>query len=194
MSNIRKVVILTATIIVLFLSPSISNAAVNMFLCVDGFPDQIQPDQTVSRTIKANLAGKSCINISAWSFGLSQSGTTHQGNGLGQGKVTIQDITITKYIDVWSSLLFIDVASGVHNRSASLYVFATNPNTGNPYMQMSILLTDILIDGVTTGGSGGQDRISENVSINFGKIEYDEFETNGVKHYGCWNIVSNGQC
>ncbi len=42
----------------------------------------------------------------AWSWGAAQSGTTHVGSGGGAGKVSVQDLSITKYIDKSSPTLF----------------------------------------------------------------------------------------
>ena len=35
------------------------------------------------------------IDVLAWSWGLSQSGSAHQGGGGGAGKVAVQDISLT---------------------------------------------------------------------------------------------------
>jgi type VI secretion system secreted protein Hcp len=37
------------------------------------------------------------IDVLAWSWGMSQNGTTHIGTGGGAGKVNVQDISFTKY-------------------------------------------------------------------------------------------------
>jgi len=42
---------------------------------------------------------KGSIDVLAWSWGMSQSGTTHMGTGGGAGKVNIQDLSFTKYVD-----------------------------------------------------------------------------------------------
>ena len=39
------------------------------------------------------------IDVLAWSWGMSQSGNMHQGGGGGAGKVSVQDLSLTKYID-----------------------------------------------------------------------------------------------
>jgi type VI secretion system secreted protein Hcp len=36
---------------------------------------------------------------------------------------------------------------------------------------MIIKMTDVLITSISTGGSGGEDRLTENVSLNFAKVE-----------------------
>ena len=39
------------------------------------------------------------IDVLAWSWGMTQSGTTHMGSGGGAGKVDVHDLSITKYVD-----------------------------------------------------------------------------------------------
>ena len=39
------------------------------------------------------------IEVLSWSFGSSQSGSAHGGTGSGTGKVQIQDLKITTYVD-----------------------------------------------------------------------------------------------
>jgi hypothetical protein len=50
---------------------------------------------------------KGGIDVLAWSWGMSQSGTFHVGGGSGAGKVNVQDISITKYVDKASPILML---------------------------------------------------------------------------------------
>jgi type VI secretion system secreted protein Hcp len=34
-------------------------------------------------------------------------------------------------------------------------------------------MEEVMITSVSTGGSGGEDRLTENVTLNFGKFEYE---------------------
>ena len=36
-----------------------------------------------------------------------------------------------------------------------------------------IKLTEVLITSISTGGSGGEDRLTENVTLNFSKVHFD---------------------
>src|ERR1700675_3359727 len=60
--------------------------------------------------------------VLAWSWGISQSGTTHMGTGGGAGKVSVQDMSITKYIDKASPVLQLSVCNGKHFDQALLTV------------------------------------------------------------------------
>jgi hypothetical protein len=62
------------------------------------------------------------IDVLAWSWGMSQSGTTHTSTGGGAGKVNVQDLSLTKYIDKSSTVLMTHCATGKHIPKAVLTV------------------------------------------------------------------------
>lgn len=112
------------------------------------------------------------INVLAWSWGLSNSGTAHSGAGAGggSGKVNMQDLSITKYIDKSSTDLMLAACNGKHFKEAMLYVRKAGEK---PLEYLKIKLTEVLITSVSTGGSGGEDRLTENISLNFAKVNVD---------------------
>ena len=62
------------------------------------------------------------IDVLAWSWGMSQSGTTHMGGGGGAGKVNVQDLSFTKYVDGASNALILGCCTGEHYDEAVLTV------------------------------------------------------------------------
>jgi type VI secretion system secreted protein Hcp len=110
------------------------------------------------------------IDVLAWSWGMSQSGTTHMGTGGGAGKVSVQDISVTKYLDKASHILAGACCKGTHFKQALLTVRKAGDK---PLEYLKITLDDVIITSVSTGGSGGEDRLTENVSLNFGKFKYE---------------------
>jgi len=62
------------------------------------------------------------IDVLAWSWGMSQSGSMHTGGGGGAGKVNVQDLSITKYLDKASPNLMQFCSSGKHYPEAKLTV------------------------------------------------------------------------
>ncbi len=62
--------------------------AVDMFLKIDGLEGE---------SVDAEHANE--IDILAWSWGMSQSGSMHMGKGGGSGKVSVQDLSVTKWVD-----------------------------------------------------------------------------------------------
>lgn len=110
------------------------------------------------------------IDVLAWSWGASQSGTTHLGTGGGAGKVNVQDLSMTKYVDKSSHLLLAACAKGTHIPDATLVVRKAGDK---PLEYIKVTMTDVMVTSVSTGGSGGEDRLTENVTLNFAKFKYE---------------------
>jgi type VI secretion system secreted protein Hcp len=123
---------------------------------------------------------KGGIDVLAWSWGLSNSGSAHMGAGQGAGKANFQDISFTKYVDLASTKLMTSCATGTHIKDAKLVVRKAG---GSPLEYLLIELSDCLISSYTTGGSGGEDRLTENVSLNFAivKIDYKTQKEDGTE-------------
>jgi type VI secretion system secreted protein Hcp len=133
------------------------------------------------------------IDVLAWSWGMSQSGTTHLGTGGGAGKVSVQDISFTKYIDKSSMNLIVACCNGKHYPEAKLTVRKAGEK---PLEYLTITMKDVLISAVSTGGSGGEDRLTENVTLNFGQFiaEYKPQKPDGSGDAGVfakWDIPKN---
>lgn len=157
--------------------------AVDMFLEIAGIKGEAK-----------DKVHKGKIDILAWSWGLSNSGSGHTGGGSGAGKVNVQDISVTKYVDLSTAELLNSVTTGKHFKDAKLYVRKAGGDA--PLEYITITMTDVFISSYSTGGSGGEDRITENVSINFSKYEvyYKEQTEKGTAggdgKFG-WNIKEN---
>lgn len=134
--------------------------AVDMFLKIKGIEGEAHDDKH-----------KNEIDILAWSWGESQSGTMHSGGGGGAGKVNMQDLNITKYLDKATSSIMNACATGQHISDIMLTVRKAGGKS--PLEFLKITLNDCLISSVSTGGSGGEDRLTENVSINFAQIKFE---------------------
>lgn len=110
------------------------------------------------------------IDVLAWSWGMSQSGTMHVGTGGGGGKVAVQDLSITKYVDKSTPNIMLFCSNGKNIGETTLIVRKAGEN---PVDYIKMTMTDCIITSVSTGGSGGEDRLTENVSINFAKVQVD---------------------
>lgn len=133
------------------------------------------------------------IDVLAWSWGMSNSGSAHVGGGAGAGKVNVQDISFTKYVDKSSPDLMLACANGKHYDKATLVVRKAGET---PLEYITITMEDLIITSISTGGSGGEDRLTENVTLNFArvKVEYKEqTPTGGVGATPSmgWNIAEN---
>lgn len=131
--------------------------AVDMFIKIGDIKGESKDDKHATE-----------IDVLAWSWGLSQSGSTHIATGGGSGKVNVQDLSLTKYIDKSSTVLMTHCATGKHIPKAVLTVRKAGDK---PLEYLVITLKDLLISSVSTGGSGGEDRLTENVTVNFAAYE-----------------------
>ncbi len=133
------------------------------------------------------------IDVLAWGWGMTQSGSAHIGGGGGSGKVDVHDLSFTKYIDKSSPDLMLACCSGKHYTDAKLTVRKAGEN---PLEYIIITMQDVLVAGITTGGSGGDDRLTENVRLNFAKVKLDYTEQTqsgaaGAKPKMGWDIEAN---
>lgn len=107
------------------------------------------------------------IDVLAWSWGASNSGTFHMGGGGGAGKANVQDLSFTKYVDLSSTTLMEGCMTGKHYESA---VLTCRKAGGTPVEFLVITMKEVLVTSVSTGGSGGEDRLTENVTLNFAEV------------------------
>ena len=109
------------------------------------------------------------IDVLAWNWSMSQSGSMHVGGGGGAGKVNIQDISITKYIDKASTNLIRYCCNGGHLKEAVLTVRKAGQN---PIDYVAITMSPVLVTSVCNGGSSSEDRLTENVTLNFARVKF----------------------
>jgi type VI secretion system secreted protein Hcp len=158
--------------------------AVDMFMKIEGVKGEAW-DET----------HKDEIDVLAWSWGMSQSGTAHIGRGAGAGKVNVRDVSFTKYVDMSSTELMVSCCNGKHFKEALLTVRKAGEN---PVEYVKIKMEQVIITSISTGGSGGEDRLTENVTLNFARVgvEYTSQDENGEakdKKNMTWNIAGNAK-
>jgi type VI secretion system secreted protein Hcp len=139
-------------------------------------------------------AGK--IDILAWSWGVSNSGSAHVGGGIGSGKANFQDISLTKYIDLSSSDMLKSVSLGTHFPEAKIIVRKAGGESKLEYY--TITLKEVMVTSYQTGGSGGEDRLTENVTLTFAQVDvkYQAQDAKGGKAGDtkfAYNIAENAQ-
>ena len=155
--------------------------AVDMFLKLDGIKGE-----------SLDHKHKDEIHVESFSWGMSQTGAHGTGGGGGAGKVSVHDISITKYLDKSSCSLMYCCASGKHIPSGLITVRKAGEK---PLEYLKIKLTDILVSSVQHAGHGG-DLLSESLSLNFAKfqMEYQEQKPDGSGTPGGemgWDIKKN---
>ncbi|MDQ1832428.1 Hcp family type VI secretion system effector [Massilia scottii] len=133
------------------------------------------------------------VDILAWGWGLQNSGSFHGGGGGGTGKASAQDLSFTKYLDTASTGLMIALTKGSHIPECTLLVRKAGEGQ-KPYLK--ITMSKVLVTSISTGGSGGEDRLTENVSLHFAEVKVEYFiqdQKGDTKNKGelTWNIAGN---
>jgi type VI secretion system secreted protein Hcp len=116
------------------------------------------------------------IEVLSYSWGITNSGSMSYGSGGGEGKATFHDLSFVHNIDKASPVLLKYCATGTHLKEATI----VHRKAGKEQHEYLIVkLNDVIITGVTHGGSG--DGHSENVSLSFAKValEYKPQKADG---------------
>lgn len=108
--------------------------------------------------------------IMSYAWGLMNNGTMHQGGGGGAGKVAVQDLSITKYVDKITPELIKNCCKGTHFPEAKITAHKAG---GESLPYLVITLKKVMIASLTTGGAGGGDLITESVTLNFAEFQVD---------------------
>ena len=158
--------------------------AFDMFMKLDKIPGESTDDKH-----------KDEIDVLAWSWGMSQSGSFHVGGGGGAGKVNVQDLSFTKWVDKASPILKLYCSNGDHVKEATLTVRKAGKV---PLEYIKIKMTKIMVTSISTGGSGGEDRLTENVTLNFAQVHeaYTPQKADGTGDKAIdykWDISANKQ-
>jgi len=133
------------------------------------------------------------IDILSWSFGAHQSGHGHVGGGSGAGKVSVNDLSFTHYADAASADLFHSCCSGKHFQKA---VLTCRKAGDKPLEFLKLTLEQVLVSSVNFGGSHGDDRPVESVTLNFAKLKMEYTEQNADGSAGTstpkgWDLSAN---
>jgi type VI secretion system secreted protein Hcp len=130
-----------------------ASAAMNAYLKLEGVPGESR---------QAGHSGS--IEVLSWSWGASRASIGSATGGAGAGKVSVQDIHITKTVDSTSPLLMQACASGKHFPTVVLE--QTLPGGRSE----KIILQDVLISSAQKAGTGGEENPTESITLNFAKI------------------------
>jgi type VI secretion system secreted protein Hcp len=134
------------------------------------------------------------IEISSFSWGATNTGTSASGTGGGAGKVSFQDLHFTTSVNKASPLLMLACASGQHIKKAVLFV---RKQGGDQQEFYTITLEDVLVSSYQSGGSEGSHAIpTDQFSLNFTsiKFEYKPQKPDGSLDSAInagWNVKTN---
>jgi type VI secretion system secreted protein Hcp len=110
------------------------------------------------------------IDVMSFSWGLTQTGSISAGGGGGAGKAQFQDFHFTSNTSKASPKLFLACATGEHIKEATITVRKAGGRGQQEFLV--IKMNDVLVSSYQTGGSSGGDVPTDQLSLNFAKIEY----------------------
>jgi type VI secretion system secreted protein Hcp len=135
------------------------------------------------------------IDIHTLHWGMTQSGSMHQGGGGGTGKVSINNLSLTKSLDKSSPNLMMACSSGKHYPEATLTL--RKAGGGSPVEYMIITLKEVMVASYGTDAGTSDEIPKESIALNFGTVlvSYQPQTAEGGKDggpikYG-WNIREN---
>lgn len=128
-----------------------SLAAVDMFLKIDHIDGESKDDKHPKE-----------IDVLAWSWGAV--GALPRVQRTDGRSFCAQSLSVTKYLDLSTAPLLAKAASGAVIANARLTVRKAGEK---PLEYVLIDLSDVRVESLSTGGSGGEDRLTENVSLTF---------------------------
>ena len=138
--------------------PAAASAATDMFLKLGDIKGE---------SLDAKHKGE--IDVLAWSWGESDNTAASRKNRSGStAPDCIQDLSLTKFIDRATPDIIMDAVLGRIINQGTLTLRRAGKQ---PQEYLTLTLTDVTISAYSTGGSGGEDRLTENVTLHFQKME-----------------------
>ena len=158
-------------------------AHVDYFLKIEGVDGESTDDKH-----------KGEIELESWSVGATNGGSFSSGAGGGTGKVIMGDFNLVKKTDKASAKLLAACCTGEHLKKATLVCRKAG---GDQQEFLTVVLSPILVSSFQTSGAAGSDVIpTEQISLNYGKIEYKYKEQKpdgslGGEVIGGWDVTTN---
>lgn len=115
---------------------------------------------------------KGWIDVLSWSWGISQSANTHMGGGGSQALSSHQDLSFVKWCDKSTPGIMHSCSSGKHISKAEM-ICTKSSGDNKALTYLTIKMHDVIVSSISTGGSGAEDALTENVSLNFAKVEFE---------------------
>lgn len=107
------------------------------------------------------------LDVLAFSWGGSNPGTAVGGSG----KVNLQDLSFTSYVDSATAELIERMCSGMIMKQAALSVIYP-ASTPSGTATDTYTLANVLVSSVSMGGSGGEDKLTVNYTLNYAALNF----------------------
>jgi type VI secretion system secreted protein Hcp len=147
-------------------------------MAVDAF---LKIDEVKGESVAGGHEGE--IDLLSWGWGLSQSGTMHRATGGGAGKVDVQDLVFTHFVDSATPNLMLYCSNGKHFTKA---VLTAQKAGGKAMPYFTITMEQVIVTAVEPGSEPGDELVKETVKLNFSKftVSYQHQDEKGAKKGG----------
>lgn len=135
--------------LLLLFVPGVSFAAISAYLEIEGVNGESQAENY-----------KDQIDVLSWEWGSSTSGRS----------TCLEDVSITKNIDLSSPTLLMDQVQGTVYPTATLSVVSTNAEGSREFI--SIEFRNVFMTSISTGGSSGSEPLTEKATFIFEEALY----------------------
>jgi type VI secretion system secreted protein Hcp len=123
------------------------------------------------------------IDIMSWNWGLMQPSSAHAAGGAGgPGKVSVQSLSVSKWVDKSSPILMQFCCKGKHIQEGVLTACKMG-GADDSIVFFTITMEEVFVGAVQAGGSEGSDGLTEQVNLDFSKVHvkyYPQEETGSV--------------
>ncbi len=161
-----------------------ASATMEMFLIID----DIKGEST-------DVVFPESIEVLSMGWGVSRP-DSQSGGGGGLEAINIQDLSMTKAVDQASIELLVRAVTGDVIDSALLVVRKVGEN---PFEYFALELENVMVKSLVMVGSGGDDQLLENITLNFEKVtthyrpQNDDGSAGPIKT-NCYDVKTSGGC
>jgi type VI secretion system secreted protein Hcp len=118
------------------------------------------------------------IDVVSWSWGITQTGSSHIGSGGGAGAADVHDLTITKYVDKASpniaSFCYTGAPVPKETILTCIKVGGGSPDKQNKVEFVKITMGGtVMISSFSPAGAGSDERFTETITIHFSQVQYE---------------------
>ncbi len=111
------------------------------------------------------------VQITSFTFGVSQVGSASTGGGVGSGKAEWSEMTFVKAVDSATPILIKNCAAGIHIPTGTIKVRRAGAGDKAYY---TITMHDLIVSGIENSGGLTDDALlEETVKCQYSKIEFE---------------------
>jgi len=181
-SYLKQIAATVSVATALLASPAAASAATDMFLKLGNIKGESH-----------DAKHKDEIDVLAWSWGESDSTAVRRNRNGVAAPDCIQDLSLTKFVDRASPDIILDAVLGRNIQNGTLTMRKAGEH---PLEYLVLTLSDVTISSYSTGGSGGEDRLTENITLHFQRMEgaYRQQQPDGTLGAPITWVITGNSC